>query len=631
MKFLFGVLISALFLLSGIAPLILVTPVSAQNGQTGCPTTDTLYWTAIGGVPTSFNMLTASPSESNYDIIRMMYLGFAPYAFPNGTLDFSNSMTDWISANSNYTQWEFNVKPGLMWSNGQAANASDILNTYSRSFALNSTVDFLGLGSEVVRSYALNSSTAVFVLNKSDAHFPDLAGQSVYTTVYPSSFTQQGPAYSGINGTFVADGPFYVSNYASGDTQMVLLRNPYYKPAPTVCEVIMNFVESDANTPLYLKSGSTDYGALDVGSVSTIQNAPNLHTYITKAQNILYLMYNTSIFPYNQLAFRQALLYGVDQNQIASQAFFNYSTTAYNAQGGIPPETTAWYNPNQATYNFSQSIATSLLNSIGIKKGSDGYMQYPNGTDVSITIYAANKFVEAVSSAGIVQTNLNQLGFKTTLDSLANPVLNGLSNKGETSGGIIIADSAGPVFGMPYLDALPGPQVYILFKGNTNWEPDQNYQQQYQGNLTIIQGTDVPAQMKQPLNNIQTINAKDLPVIVLGYPDSAFGYSTARFTNWPSFINYALYSAVNVNGVSQLTPISKTSSTSTTSQITSTTTTSQTGQSSATTTSTKSSTGIAYPGLGVLLVLATIILVSVAFLRMRRWERGTSYGKSVNL
>ncbi|MDA4130495.1 MAG: ABC transporter substrate-binding protein, partial [Thaumarchaeota archaeon] len=137
----------------------------------------------------------------------------------------------------------------MTWSNGQPVTAQDILNTYSSKFALNSTVDFLNLHGEVSREYALNTSEAVFVLNQSDAHFPEKAGQNVYTTVYPQSYVNQGVSYSGINGTDVADGPFYVSNYTAGQTQMVLLRNPYYKPLPTACEIIVNFVEANSQVP----------------------------------------------------------------------------------------------------------------------------------------------------------------------------------------------------------------------------------------------------------------------------------------------------------------------------------------------------------------------------------------------
>jgi peptide/nickel transport system substrate-binding protein len=499
--------------------------------------------------------LVSSPPTSGFTVARLVYLGFSPFAYTNGTLSYTNSMVDWIHHNADYTQWQFNVKPGLMWSNGQPVTADDILNNYSPKFALNKTFDVFNLHAEIASTTALNSSTAVFNLNKTDAHFQELAGQNQYTPVYSPSFIAHGPAYTGINDTLVGDGPFYPVGYHTGDTQMVLLRNQYYKPTPTVCELILSFVETDAQDPTYLLGGSADFGLVEPGAVGSMSNHTNLHLYDEHATFNEFLAYNTSIFPFSSLAFRQALAYGINLAQIKQQAYSGYATDATSAQGGVPPATTEWYNPNQPTYTYDQSKAMALLNSIGMKTGSDGHLQYSNGTDVSLTIWADSSYTGETLASGIISKNLESLGMKINAQQVLTGTLIGDSYQGVTRGGMILFQSGGPVFGYPYLDALPGPQIYNPCNPYPLWEPDAAAAKAYNANFSAIKATADPSLMKTYLNNIQAINAKELPDLILAYPDDLYVYSTTAFTNWPGSAIYGLNAAFNDLGFSQLTPV----------------------------------------------------------------------------
>jgi ABC-type transport system substrate-binding protein len=604
------VLIGLLGLMGFIAPLFLNS--NGQSSPAPCPASQTLNWYVPGGTPSGFNFVS-SPPTSGFDVARLLYEGFSPFVFGNGTVDYSNAITDNVTHNANYTQWSFNIKPGMKWSNGQPVTANDILATYGPGFGLNASFDVFNLHAEVKQAYAANSSEAVFVLNQSDAHFPDVAGPNQYTGVYPVDFTQHGAAYSGINstaGSLIGDGPFYLSNYKSGDTQAVFLRNPYYSPEPKICEIIMNFVESDSSDATYLIGGQADFAAIEPGAAASLAGHSNLHILDTKAVDILMLAYNASIYPFNQLPFRQALLYGINQSQIQSQAYNGYDTLAYNAQGGVPPETTAWYTSHQQNYSFNPSQAITLLNSINIKKGSDGYLQYPNssgnpnGTDITLPIWGDNQRTGGTIATGIIQTDLNNLGFKTTLQIVGVGTLIGDSYQGITSNGLIVFQSGGPVFGLPYLDALPGPQIYNPNAPYPSWEPSAQGTAEYNGNFSIIKTSDVPSIVGPALDNIQSINSQQLPDLILGYPDYLFAYSTSKFTNWPSFMIYGLESAFNNQGFAQLTPVGSSTSTGTGSTLDTTATT-----------TTAANNTLLYAAIAVIVV---IIIIAAAVFALRR-------------
>ena len=624
--------LALVFLLSFMGFASLLSPVSITgNAQTSCNSNNTLNWFEAGGTPTGFNFVSSPPSLSDFDPARMMYEGFSGFAFTNGTISLQDAITDSVTHNSNYTQWTFHVKPGLKWSNGQDVTANDILTTYGPSFGLNSSFDVFNFESEVVRSFAQNASTAVFVLNKSDASFPAFAGANSFTGVYPQSFTQHGGAYSGINGTpgsLVGDGPFYVSNYKSGDTQMVMARNPYYTPLPGVCQIMMNFVESDAQDATYLIGGQADLAPLEAGAVASLAGHANLHIYDEQAVNDLFLGYNASVYPYNQLQFRQALEYGINQTEIQQKAFFGYYTTAYNASGGIPPQTTLWYSPHQVNYTYNPAQALSLLHSVGYTGGTNGApLKYPNGTAVSLTIYSGNEFEGNTLAGGLIQGDLQKLGMTITIQSVSIGTLIADSYGGQLHYGMQLFDSGGPVHGIPYLDALPEWNVYTPTNPYPVWEPSPGAEASYQGNLTCVDSSADPAVITPCLDNIQIINSQQLPNIMLGFPDIIYGYNTAHLTNWPSFIIYGQQGTLSNAGIAQIQPAGATTSTATTNTTvttptTQTTTSTTTPTTTATTGSSTSapSSGIAYPSLGVLAVIATIVILFAAFMSLRRRE-----------
>ena len=516
---------------SGLAApsLALASSSAAATQSSSCTSSNTLNWFEAGGTPTGFNFISSPPTLSDFDPARFMYQGFSGFAFTNGTISLQDSITNSVTHNANYTQWTFVIKPGMTWSNGQPVTAADILATYGPNFGLNASFDVFNFHSIVTKAYAPNTTTAVFDFNQSTAWFPALAGANSFTGVYPVAFTQHGGAYSGINatpGTLVGDGPFYTSGYASGDTQMVMLANPYYTPQPKVCKIVMNFVESDAQDATYLIGGKADIAPIEPGAVGSLAGHPNLHIIDAPAVNNLFLGYNVTVYPYNQLAFRQALLYGINQSAIQQQAFFGYDTTAYNAQGGVPPQTTLYYNAHQSNYTYDPAQALSLLHSVGYTGGTNGApLRYPNGTAVTLTIYSGNEFEGNTLAGGIVQNDLQSIGIKINLQSVSIGTLIGDSYQGLLEYGMQLFDSGGPVHGIPYLDALPSWEVYTPTNPYPVWEPTPQAEANYNGNFTCISASDVPSVITPCLNNIQSINSQQLPDIMLGYPDIIYGVS----------------------------------------------------------------------------------------------------------
>ena len=135
------VVLSLLVVFSAASILGLVMPsVVVSTAASSCPSNRTITF-VTEPIPQNFNYLTAS-GDSTFFVASLEYLSLSPYPlYPNGSLDWADAATNWITANSNYTQWTFHIRPGLTWSNGNPVSSSDIKAWLSPAYALNSSCD----------------------------------------------------------------------------------------------------------------------------------------------------------------------------------------------------------------------------------------------------------------------------------------------------------------------------------------------------------------------------------------------------------------------------------------------------------------------------------------------------------
>jgi ABC-type transport system substrate-binding protein len=608
---------------------------AAAQSSENCPANLTLKLGLYGGSPNSYNMLTALPVAGVVDSLLQYYQMYPPPSI-TGQLDYNESIISGYSHNSNYTQWIFNVTPGLKWSNGQAVTPNDIINTYSQSFALNSTVDFVNAAAELSSIKAINATAAEFNLNKSDAVFPERVASSLFTPIMPQNFIQHGPSFDGFGIVNNAVGPFYSTNYSAGTTQGVFLRNPYFNPLPNACELQVQYFESDSQIPTYIQSGALDFGPIPPASASTMMNSPNVHIIDEKGLIPEMVTYNVTKYPYNMTAFRQALIYGANLSEISQKGDQGYGQTAYNSQGGIPPEATKWYSSAQTTYSYNPSMAMSLLQSIGIKKGSDGHLQFPNGTDITLTVWYDNSFAENAVAMGALQGDWQSLGFNVVLNpaALGTLIQDSYANTNNINSAMIYFKSYGAIYGYAWTAGLKSYLIDVPFNAPPSWEgpPGSTADNQYNGNLSALASTDNVALESQYLTNIQALNSANLPVLTLGYGDAVWAYNSLHWSNWPSTNLVILPNTLNSSALAGLTPTTSSSTTSSSSQSSSTssvvsppssstsapslsTTSSSTASSSS---SSSTSSGLGTTTIAVIAVVVIVIVAGIAAFAMRR-------------
>lgn len=625
----------------GISP-ALVPSVSAAS----CPASKTITW-VTEPIPQSLNYLQPS-GDSTFMVESLIDMSLSPFPLePNGSLDWPDSLSNWITSNANFTQWTFHIAPGMTWSNGTAVTSSDIAAWLSPSYALNPQYDFVGLHTEVTGVKIVNSDTATVILNTTDAQFPTKLGTYYYAPMVSPTDIAKGPGDSLLETPSVSDGPWYLSQYTSGGTEAILLPNPYWPESkPTACAIDVFFVENSAELVPYLVSGQADFaGPMAFGNLAALNSHPNIQLNGNGGDFASFMQYNITNYPYNMTAFRQALAYAINTTAAMNQAVFGYGTGANNAQGGVPTTFPGYYDTNQQTYPYNVTAAMKLLYSIGFTGGGSpgSALLMPNGTKFSVTLYTdINKAWDPTLELQVAGY-LTNIGINVQTQTLtsANMAADYATNAFNIDNNIVIYSSGGANFESPWLTAQPDCDVFgtpgcvgytaqLASNGESHedWPPAADAW--YQSNLTAINDTPVTDTAGQIhyLDNIESIRAEYLPVIMLGYPEKLFAYNTQKWVQWPSFyqsnegqMNESMFNDVVLAGTSSTTtPTSVTS----TSSVATSNTQSTTGASSVTSSITTSSTSTTTSsGSSTLLIAAAVVIVviiigGVAAFMMRR-------------
>jgi len=642
--------IATLVLLSLFALSTLVASISAPAFAQSTPTQGGTLVLALPNTIDTFNQLQTNSYQAWY-FNQLMY---PDNGVPTTTGILPVAVSSYWS-NANATTWYFRVTPGMTWSDGVSANATDLAFSLISMFT---TYAWGGAGSLTGYASLLNgnASQAVKVDNASVVEvdfkqpfglFGDIAGTENTPNFTPehiwSSLLNQSAAPPLNFGTIVGAGPFYISNFHQGDQQITLLPNTYGTPwggnskgVPYLSQIDVQLVPSTSSLALLLESGQIDAAQLAPSDVAGVLSNPNLQVSATNGTGLWYVEFPEETYPYNMTAFRQAMMYGIDRNALVQSALAGYGSIGTSAF--IPPTTSPEYNSSVPAYNFNPNMSTALLQSLGFKMGSNGYYNLPNGSAFAPPVYVPTEETEIVLAGTLIVRDLNAIGIDAQLRPIATTSMSSVWYQGIN---MYLEEQN---FGYPNSELLTDESFYSYY---TTAGPTQTYAfanatvaNEYNATVAQLEAAGNQSQRYQLEQKIEGIVANDLPSIPLFYPDFIWGFNKAKFGGWPtapsSFeLPGAVFNLTALADVYQLSPSqSQSASTATVTASPSTTTLVVTSTGSGTTatstqvatvattltsvvttTASSSSNTALYAAIGVIVV---IIVVAAAMLATRR-------------
>ncbi len=369
--------------------------------------------------PSTFDPQIGSASELGIPL-RSVYDTLV-YRDPK-TLEFVPGLATSWSISPDGLTYTFTLRQGVKFHDGTPFNAQAVAANLDRitapATASQKAIFLLGpyTGYQIVDDYTIQ-------LQLSEPYSPLLDGLSqVYLGIAsPKALSD----YSTERYQFhqVGTGPFTFYEYVPGD-HLTLRRNFDYAWGPSfyqsstpnsVDEIEFRFYDQDPSSrALALENNDVQVVGeilpLDARALSANSDVQLQPTTIP-GQPLQYMM-NTTRFPTDNLAVRQALLYGTNRDAIIDAVFQRFSPVAW----GPLSATTEFYSTDVVgSYAYDPQKARDLLASAGYKNtNQSGYLDI-GGADLTVNIIAPNwGLIPDVTQ--LIQDQWRDIGIKAVID-----------------------------------------------------------------------------------------------------------------------------------------------------------------------------------------------------------------------
>ena len=490
----------------------------------------------------NFSQFLTSSYQSWY-FLQMSYPNFG-IPLPTGILHVA--VSDYWS-NTNATVWYFQIRSGMTWSDGVPVNATDLaysiqlmLSTYTWGAGSLSTYQQY-LAGTIQNSVKIDNATVVEVdLNQPLGTFGDTVGSENTPNLTPyhiwKDYINASTAPGSNFGTLVGAGAFYLSNFHQGDTQAVLLPNPYGSPfggdsagKPYVNQINVQLVPTTQDMSFLLKGGQIDAAPVAPSDVAGLTSDPNFKVTYGPTSDTWLLEYPVFNYPYNMSDFRKALAYSINRTDLVQTALSGYGIPGN--PGYLPPSTSPDYNPNVPTYDYNPQMAQQLLSNLGWTKHSDGFYYLPDGTQFSPTLYAPAENQPVVTAANRIAQDLKAVGINAKVQAIA---LNSMITIWDKGNNMWFYEQN---YGYPWSALLFDYSFDGFGSGPPLMQPvfwPTSIETQYNQTLKQLNAQGTATGRSQYMQQLQSIIAENLPSLTLFYTDSVWVYNTQHFGGWPT-------------------------------------------------------------------------------------------------
>jgi peptide/nickel transport system substrate-binding protein len=295
------------------------------------------------------------------------------------------------------------------------------------------------------------------------------------------------------NGT----GPYKVANFVPGQTLTLVPNKLYYGPQACMQQIVFTREPDPTSMVTDFTSGKLSViWQAPLAALGTLQNDKNAYWVKPRSVSSEHLWdVDTSSPPFNNPLARQALSYAIDRATMVKAAFFGTANPAL--ANDLISTTNSIYDKKLKAQQFDLNKAKQLFDQAGVKPGT------------TFTFWSlAGRRDEWITMAQILQQDLQKIGLKLSIQ------------RNDISTWLAKFNPAGKKF--PYMivgdfwsiPANPIAALGLATSGqcNCNWNNTQ-----YDALLKKAQATIDPAKRQALFNQMQTLFAKDLPMLTIAH------------------------------------------------------------------------------------------------------------------
>ncbi len=432
------------------------------------------------------------------------------------------------------------VRSGVKWNDGKPFSASDVAFTFNMIKAHPALYTY---GAPVVTSASAPSATSV-TLNFATPQYANLfligqvyiEPQHVWSTVSnPVTYADPKP---------VGTGPYMLDKFSPQGYTLKI--NPLFRTKSSLHVPVIDFPSYNTNANLVppIQSGSIDWAGNYVSDIqgNYLSKSPENRTWLSgapffSANNVVSLFVNTTKAPLSDPAVRQAISYGINRQQLSTQAETGYELPASSSSGLMLPANSAYQDPalaNNLPATGDAAKVASVLQADGWAKVNGKWTK--NGKTLAFKISDPIPYSDYYTADQLIAHQLNALGFDVTVDGIGNP-------------SVWAEDVANGTFDTTIRWSNQGPTPYVFYSG---WldnrlsapvgKPATGDFGRFSDNaaqaaLLQYEGTGDATVQKEAITKLQNIMTSQVPVVPLLYGGAWAEFSTRNYTGWPSASN----------------------------------------------------------------------------------------------
>ena len=315
--------------------------------------------------------------------------------------------------------WEFKLRPGVKWHDGQPFTAEDVLFSYKRAPSVpGSVAPFAGFLRTVASVEAVNP---LLIRVKTKAPNPLLPLNLASVPIVAKHVVENATPEDWTSGkAVVGTGPYRLVSYTPGDRTLMRRNDEYWGPKATWDRVDYRYVGNPASRTAALLAGDVDViDKVSVSDVARLRATPTISVFSYPGLRVLMLQPSFTPgpnqfirdadgkpLPENPLLdrrVRQALLTSINRQGIADRIMQGAAAPA----GQWMPADTFGYNPAVKLPPNDPEGAKKLLAEAG----------FPNGFQLTIHV-PSDRYVNGSEVGQAVAQMWSRIGVKTTVETV---------------------------------------------------------------------------------------------------------------------------------------------------------------------------------------------------------------------
>lgn len=429
----------------------------------------------------------------------------------------------------------YDIRDGVKWNDGEAFTPEDVAFTFDMLKKYD-VLDITGVWSTLESVEATSDHQVTFSFSEPGAaSFTKISAvqivpEHVWSKVKdPTTFTNaENP---------VGTGPMMVKQF--NPQQLTIERNPQYWQADKIKVKEIRFHKADGGGPveqLKLSRGEYDTQGMFIPNIQKayVSRDPEHHHYWYAPGGLISVYMNLTEAPFDDVAFRRALLTAFDHEKVIEKAELGYVHQA-SQSGLVVPGESEWLPDdvnNMGREPFDLAAADKALTDAGYVKDDQGRRLDKNGKPISFTFKVPGSYTDWVAASDVLIENLRSLGLQVEQETPTPESHDQDRQNGNYDMMFGVHGGSCSVYNN-YADPLSSQNTAPVGKpaltNEVRWRDPET-----DALLNDLRVAVTEQQQKQAVAGLVDVMMDDVPMIPIWYGAKWFQYDTTKAVGWPN-------------------------------------------------------------------------------------------------